>query len=112
MSALTCRLPEDVRVIEAEGKTLIPGLFDLHTHLPYAAVWRRSGDWGKNLKAYLYCGVTTVVDFGSYPEMFDPMRRLLESGIVEGPRVHLAARITTPSGHGVEGGRGDFSRRS
>ena len=101
-------LPEDIRVIAAEGKTLIPGLFDLHTHLPYAAVWRRSGDWGKNLKAYLYCGVTTVVDFGSYPEMFDPMRRLLKSGIVEGPRVHLAARITTPSGHGVEGGRGDF----
>ncbi len=101
-------VPPAAHVIDAEGKTLIPGLFDLHTHLPYAAAWGLSGDWGKNLKAYLYCGVTTVVDFGSYPETFAPMRRLLDSGTVKGPRVHLAARIATPAGHGIEGGRGDF----
>ena len=101
-------VPSDAHVIDANGKTLIPGLFDLHTHLPYAASRGLSGDWGKNLKAYLYCGVTTVVDFGSYPETFAPMRRLLNAGVVEGPRVHLAARITTPAGHGIEGGRGDF----
>ena len=96
------------RVILAEGKTLLPGLFDLHTHLSYAAVRGRSGDWGKNLKAYLYSGVTSVADFGAYPETFAPMRRLLRQGVVEGPRIHLAARLTTPAGHGVEGGRGDF----
>ncbi len=101
-------IPANVRVINAEGHTLMPGLFDLHTHLPYATGGGVAGDWPKNLKAYLYCGVTSVVDFGTYAETFEPMRRLINSGIVAAPRISLAARITTPGGHGAEGGRGDF----
>jgi imidazolonepropionase-like amidohydrolase len=101
-------LPEDVRIIRAEGQTLLPGFFDLHTHLPNATVPGITGDWPKHLAAYLYCGVTSVLDFGTYPETFEPMRRLLGSGAIEGPRLHLAARMTTPGGHGAEGGRGDF----
>ncbi len=100
--------PAGARVIKADGYTLTPGLFDLHTHLPYATASGISGDWPKNLKAYLYCGVTTVVDFGTYPETFEPMRRLIKNGVVEAPRISLAARMTTPGGHGAEGGRGDF----
>ena len=100
-------VPEGARVIHAEGQTLLPGLFDLHTHLPYSTT-SVSGDWPKILKAYLYCGVTSVADFGSYPEMFEPMRRLMASGKVVGPRIALAARVVTPGGHGDEGGRGDF----
>ena len=100
--------PEGARLIHADGQTLLPGLFDLHTHLPYSAVTGFRGDWGKILKAYLYCGVTTVLDFGIYAEMFEPMRKLLRDGAVPGPRVQMAARLTTPLGHGAEGGRGDF----
>ena len=101
-------IPADLRVIDGAGKTLIPGLFDLHTHLPYAPVSGFSGGWAKHLAAYLYCGVTSVVDFGSYPEMFAPMRRLINEGAVRGPRIHFAARIAPPYGHGLEGGRGDY----
>ncbi len=101
-------IPSDARVIRADGQTIIPGLFDLHTHLPYSAVNGLDADWGKNLKAYLYCGVTSVVDFGTYPETYEPMRRLTRRGAVLSPRLTLAARITTPGGHGAEGGRGDF----
>jgi imidazolonepropionase-like amidohydrolase len=101
-------IPAGARVIKADGLTLLPGLFDLHTHLPYATASGIAGDWPKNLKAYLYCGVTSVVDFGTYPETFEPMRRLIKTGIVDAPRLSLAARITTPGGHGAEGGRGDF----
>lgn len=101
-------VPGGARVIPAEGYTLTPGFFDLHTHLPYSAVSGLRGDWGKVLNAYLAAGVTTAVDFGTYPETFEPMRRLLRDGVVRGPRLHLAARITTPLGHGAEGGRGDF----
>jgi imidazolonepropionase-like amidohydrolase len=100
--------PAGARVINAEGMTLLPGLFDLHTHLPYSSVSGAANDWPKNLKAYLYCGVTSVVDFGAYGEMFEPMRRLIKTGVVAAPRISLAVRITTPGGHGSEGGRGEF----
>lgn len=100
--------PANARIINAAGLTLMPGIFDLHTHLPYASGGGVTGDWPKNLKAYLYCGVTSVVDFGTYPETFEPMRRLIRTGAVEAPRISLAARMTTPGGHGAEGGRGDF----
>ncbi len=100
--------PAGARVINAEGLTLIPGIFDLHTHLPYASVRGATSDWPKNLKAYLYCGVTSVVDFGTYPETFEPMRRLIKTGVIEAPRISLAARMSTPGGHGAEAGRGDF----
>src|SRR5262245_61484492 len=89
-------LPAGIRIIRAEGMTLIPGIFDLHTHLPYSSVGGAASDWAKNLKAYLYCGVTSVVDFGTYPETFEPMRRLIKTGVIEAPRISLAARITTP----------------
>src|SRR5262245_20520890 len=48
--------PSDARRINAEGMTLLPGLFDLHTHLPYSSVNGAVNDCPKNLKAYLYCG--------------------------------------------------------
>jgi imidazolonepropionase-like amidohydrolase len=101
-------IPANSRVIRAEGLTLIPGIFDLHTHLEYATVRGANADWPKNLKAYLYCGVTSVVDFGTYPETFEPMRRLIKTGAIPAPRIHFAARFSTPGGHGAEGGRGDF----
>ena len=100
-------VPPGARIVDATGQTLIPGLFDLHTHMPYSALPGLYGDWGKNLKAYLLHGVTSAIDFGTYPETFKPMRRLLLEGL-PGPRLHLAARMTTPGGHGAEAGRGDF----
>lgn len=102
------RVPSGITTINLEGRVVTPGLFDLHTHLPYSSVSGGRADWGKQIKAYLYSGVTSVVDFGSYFEMFEPMRRLTSTGVIEGPRLTLASRITTPGGHGAEGGRGDF----
>jgi imidazolonepropionase-like amidohydrolase len=107
IESVGAEVPKGARIVRAAGHTLLPGFFDVHTHLPYAGVSRLSADWAKNLAAYLYCGVTTVVDFGTYPETFEPMRRLTRTGIVESPRLVLAARLTTPGGHGAEGGRGE-----
>ena len=101
-------VPAGARVIDAAGQTLLPGLFDLHTHLSASAVTGLAGDWGKSLKAYLACGVTTVNDFATYGEMFAPLRQLLSSGAVVAPRVNMAVRMSTPGGHGTEAGWGDF----
>lgn len=100
--------PAGATVLDATGKSVLPGLFDLHTHVPYATVGGSKQDWGKNLKAYLRSGVTSLADFGTYPETYEPVRKLLAAGEWRGPRVHFAARFSTPGGHGVEGGRGDF----
>lgn len=94
--------------LDARGKTLLPGLFDLHTHVQSATVSGSGQDWGKNLKAYLLSGVTTVADFGTYGETFATVRRLTASGAWPAPRLHLASRITTPGGHGLEIGRGEI----
>ncbi|MGQ9919486.1 MAG: amidohydrolase family protein [Bryobacteraceae bacterium] len=99
-------VPAGTPGLRADGHTLLPGLFDLHTHL-LATGGEAEIDWAKALKLYLAHGVTTVVDLSTYPEQFEPMRRLLKAGL-EGPRVLMAARFTTPLGHGMEGGRGDF----
>ncbi len=100
--------PPGAAIVDARGQSILPGLFDLHTHVPYATVGGSPQDWGKNLKAYLRSGVTSLADFGTYPETYEPIRRLLAEGKWQGPRVHFAARFSTPGGHGVEGGRGDL----
>jgi imidazolonepropionase-like amidohydrolase len=99
--------PAGAQIVEAAGYTLAPGLFDLHTHLLASAVGSSEADWGKVLKAYLVCGVTSVVDLSTYSEQFEPMRRLVKNGL-PAPRLHLASRFSSPGGHGLEGGRGDF----
>ncbi len=101
-------IPNGARVINAEGHTLLPGLFDLHTHLFNSSTGPGTPDWAKHLKAYLYCGVTSIIDLSPYPEVYEPIRRLMATGVVVGPRVSLAARMTTPGGHGAEGGRGEI----
>jgi imidazolonepropionase-like amidohydrolase len=95
-------------VVDASGKVLLPGLFDLHTHLPYSSVAGARSDWAKNLAAYLLSGVTTVADFGTYGETFSAMRSLLADGTVKGPHILFAQRFTSPGGHGAEGGRPDI----
>ena len=107
-AATDAPVPAGARVIDAAGQTLMPGLFDLHTHLSASAVTGLAGDWGKSLKAYLACGVTTVNDYATNGEMFAPLRQLLSSGAVLGPRVNMAVRMSTPGGHGTEAGWGDF----
>jgi imidazolonepropionase-like amidohydrolase len=106
----TVSIPSGARVIDARGQTLIPGMFDLHTHLRTSGApsGRLAADWGKDLEAYVAAGVTSVDDFGNAGEMFEPIRRLIQNGTVIAPRVHLAIRFSPPAGHGTEGGQGDL----
>jgi imidazolonepropionase-like amidohydrolase len=93
------RKPKGARVLDARGMSLLPGLFDLHTH------WTPGGQPNNApqiAKAYALAGVTTVDDFHSQPEAYAPKREWLQSVIA--PHVNYIARVGTPGGHGTDWG--------
>lgn len=77
--------PPGVRVIHAEGKTLIPGLWEMHTH--YSGV-----EFGP---ALLSAGVTTARDCGGEFDFVTTIRNAIALGKnnVLGPRLLLAGLI-------------------
>ena len=77
--------PPGVRVIHAEGKTIIPGLWEMHTH--YSGV-----EFGP---ALLSAGVTTARDCGGEFDFLTTLRNAIESGKgnILAPRLLLAGLI-------------------
>jgi len=91
------KAPRGATVIQAKGKALLPGFFDLHTH------WTPGGQPAVAppiAAAYVASGVTTVNDFHQPPEAYEPRRRWL--GALTAPHVNFTARISTPGGHGAD----------
>lgn len=102
------RAPGGAHVVEARGRTLLPGLHDLHTHLRSPG---HSGpeDLGKAWAGHLLRGVTTVNDYSVSAEMLAPIRAMTrQPGGVWAPHLNLAIRTGVPGGHGTEYGWGGF----
>jgi imidazolonepropionase-like amidohydrolase len=104
----------DTRVVDGSGRTLMPGLIDVHWHamlIRPTAAEAITGDVGFNnlaagaeAKATLLRGFTTVRDVGG--PVFG-LKRAIDEGLVEGPRIYPSgAMITVTSGHG------DFRQQS
>ena len=91
------RPPANARVIELDGRTLLPGLIDAHVHLTLA------GDPDSNARATLRAGFTTVLDLGSSDGAGIRLRDAIAAGRVEGPRV-----IAAGSWIGITGGVCEF----
>ena len=70
------KLPEGVQVVDLAGRTLMPGLWDMHVHLGDA-------DGALNIAA----GVTTVRDVGNDPNKLDDQRQRFEANQAIGPHV-------------------------
>jgi imidazolonepropionase-like amidohydrolase len=77
--------PAGALVIDATGKTLIPGLWDMHAHVG-------DGDGFLNLAA----GVTTVRDLGNTIDELMARRKRIEEGTELGTRIILAGIIDGP----------------
>ena len=81
------KIPADAKIIDARGKTLMPGLWDMHAHFEQV-------EWGP---IYLAAGVTTVRDCGNEFEFITAVRDAIAQGRGLGPRI-LAAGIVDGSG--------------
>lgn len=75
-------VPSDARRIDGTGKTLLPGLWDMHHHL--------SAEYGPRILAQ---GVTTIRDPGNNPDYISTTQKQYESGELLGPRVIIAGLI-------------------
>jgi imidazolonepropionase-like amidohydrolase len=81
------KVPANAQVVDARGKTLLPGLWDMHAHFEQV-------EWGP---IYLAAGVTTVRDCGNELEFITAVRDAIAGGRGLGPRI-LAAGIVDGSG--------------
>ena len=79
---------ENVEVVNAEGQYLMPGMVEMHGHLPNP---RMSDEDIRNLLfLYVANGVTTVRGMQGDPSQF-ALRSAIERGRLLGPRLYLAS---------------------
>ena len=97
--------------IDGAGKTLLPGLIDVHVHLGSpGGVWPDAKDWANTgnfmfheLAAYLYSGVTAVKSVGDETDVMMEDRATLERGEKQGAELFaVGPMFTAPGGHGTE----------
>jgi len=100
----------NAETVEAAGKTILPGLIDVHVHLgapggfyPEMSKYDAEKSMQRNLAAYLYSGVTTVRSVGDNPDRILKVRSTVSSGEVLGADLQTCGPMfTAPSGHGTE----------
>ena len=104
---------EGVEIVEGDGHYLLPGLTEMHGHLPNPRM--SDEDIGNLLFLYVANGVTTVRGMQGDPSQFG-LRNSIERGLLLGPHLYLSSvsmsgrSVTTPEeaarlarGYQVEG---------
>ncbi len=105
--------PKDARVLDVAGKTVMPGLIDLHTHIDYrmpgnsdtrafnAADGALRG--AERLRYYIESGITSLRDTGSDGDTPFILKGWVNEGRLTGPRIFAAGSIVSgKGGHGAE----------
>ncbi len=103
--------PKDARVIALPGMTLLPGLIDMHVHLTsdakvhgYAGLEASVPDSAiegvKNARTTLMAGFTTVRNVGAPSYTDVALRKAINGGKIEGPRIAAAGEpLGATGGH-------------
>ena len=119
------KLPDDARVIELSGMTLLPGLIDAHSHLflhPYnEASWNdqvlkepyalRVCRATNHARSTLLAGFTTLRDLGTEGAGYGDvgLKQAIDQGIIPGPRLLVVTRAIVASGsYGPKGFAPEF----
>nr|WP_269571997.1 amidohydrolase family protein [Shewanella amazonensis] len=123
-------IPAGSELIELKGKTLLPGLMDMHVHLGSDAednflesmnysIPRQTVKAVKNAKKTLEAGFTTVRDLGDAGYSVIAVRDGINAGEIPGPRIwsaghalsitggHCDDNFSAPEMHSVAGGVAD-----
>jgi len=84
--AASVQVPAGARTIDARGKTIIPGLIDVHAHMGYLALdINPEKPW--QYQANLAYGVTTTHDPSASTHFVFSNKELVDAGEVVGPRI-------------------------
>lgn len=106
-------VPTEARVLDLDGRSIMPGLIDLHVHLYYPRRMPNNQDcllWelpektairvAVSAKALLDAGFTTIRDVGCRGGAAQAVRDAIQEGILEGPRL-LASGMTLTTTAGM-----------
>ena len=81
-------MPKGVRLVDAQGKYILPGLIDGHTHYD-----------GNHAPLYLHYGITSVIDTGMSIPWIYAQKWAIEKGLLPGPRIFAAGpQLNSPPG--------------
>lgn len=109
--------------VPADGKTVLPGLVDVHTHLGASGLVTGGADANLGaehaLRAYLYSGVTAVKSVGDQTDALLKLKRRQADASFLGAELFMTGPLfTAPGGHGTEYGeflppqlRDDFQKQ-
>ena len=104
-------LPEDAQEINAGGKWVLPGLYDLHAHITFKLAGARDLEddvvnalrSARFLERYQEIGVTVIRDVASRYHVGYSLKRAQRDGIIGGARLYVSGPlITTTGGHATE----------
>jgi imidazolonepropionase-like amidohydrolase len=82
----TIKFKKDARIIEANGKYLIPGLAEMHAHVPPVDDIEPMKEV---LKLFLYNGITTIRGMLGHPKHLE-LRSKINSGEIIGPHFYTS----------------------
>jgi len=85
------RIPAGAQVIDARGKTIMPGLFNSHIHY-----------WDFGAELYIAHGVTSVIDTGNRLEWILAQRDGINAGRIFGPRIFPAGWLISNGKPGLK----------
>jgi imidazolonepropionase-like amidohydrolase len=113
LSASSTDWPKNAEVIDVAGKTILPGLIDLHTHLTYPLtegdVLHAPSEADATLRAveklryFIESGITSVRDVGSQGDVTFRLKEWVRENRLAGPRIFPAGQfITAEGGHSTE----------